>query len=195
MKNQLHCSNKNPLHYWEGERDLKIKTRGVHSNTIPDKLAQTSSLSLFVHYNTNTFFFFFTISKIHLLIYSVNIYWELILYSVPCVSSVNGGFVQKWKGTFMWMQGRVQLVMTQPNSTWETLLNFRDNVLYLWHMKEFSQIMGISYRWPYLEFSSHGEEIFVAWIWITHIHIWELQISLYFFFFFPREDWDEIQDL
>lgn len=88
---------------------------------------------------------------------------------------------QKWKATFMWMQGRPQLVMTQPNSPWETLSNFRDNVLYLWHMKEFSQMMGISHRWPYLEFSSHRANTPVAWVWITHIHIWELQISLFFF--------------
>ena len=68
MKNQLHCSNDNPLRYWEGERDLKKKTRGVHVDTIPNKLAQTSlnSFSSFVHYNTITFFK--TISKTHLLI-------------------------------------------------------------------------------------------------------------------------------
>lgn len=154
----------------------------MYVDTIPNKLAQTSlnSLSSFVHYNTITFFFLQFLK--HTLIYSINTYWELILYSVPYVSSGNGGFVQKWKATFMWMQDRLQLVMTQPNSTWETLSNFRDNVLYLWHMKEFSQMMGISHRWPYLEFSSHRANTPVAWVWITHIHIWELQISLFFFF-------------
>lgn len=116
-----------------------------------------------------------------MLIYPVNTYWELILYSVPYVSSGNGGFIPKWKATFMWMQGRPQLVMTQPNSIWETLSNFRDNVLYLWHMKEFSQMTGISYRWPSLEFSRQRANTPVAWVWITHIHIWELQISLFSF--------------
>ena len=36
-------------------------------------------------------------------------------------------------------------------------VNFRDKVLNLWHIKQFNQMMGISYSWPNLEISRHRE--------------------------------------